>query len=223
MECRSCLYHGTLHLVTGRAAPVPSLNNESHVITLGFLLAQKAPWLSSTLLLSVLSLGHAEACLLPCPRFVPALGHHGPSLGATWCLASGRTVSDTLRHHQMGFPQLGSSYEPCTGKKKETVLVTRRKESVKTTLPCLTPLSSGYQSCREAVAAYYNCPEAPLKAQVLVLSQGARTAVQTGLCCLQTMGHGDPTPAHPPCPVTGLKASQITLSQGGLLLLSSLP
>lgn len=200
---------------------MPSLNNESHVITLDFLLAQKAPWLSSTLLLSVLSLGHAEACLLPCPRFVPALGHHGHNLGATWCLASGRTVSAALRHHQMGFPQLGSSCEPCTGKKKETVPVTRRKESVKISLPCLTPLSSGYQSCREAVAAYYNCPEAPLKAQVLVPSQGARTAVQTGLCCLQTTGNV--TPACPPCPVTGLKASQITSSQGGLPLLSSLP
>lgn len=123
----------------------------------------------------------------------------------------------------MGFPPLGSSCEPCTGKKKKTVLVTRKKESVKTSFPCLTDLSSGYQSCREAVAAYYNCPEAPLKAQVLVPSQGTPTAVQTGCCRLQTMGHGDPTPALPACPVIGLKASQITLSQGGLLLLSSLP
>lgn len=123
----------------------------------------------------------------------------------------------------MGFPQLGSSYEPCTGKNKETVLLTRRKESIKTSLPCLTPLSSGYQSCREAVAAYYNCPEAPLKAQVLVPSQGTPTAVQTGCCCLQTMGHGGPSPALSPCPVRGLKAGQIILAQGGLLLFSSLP
>lgn len=44
---------------------MPSLNSESHVITLGFLLAQKTPWLPSILLLSVLSLGHAgaRACL----------------------------------------------------------------------------------------------------------------------------------------------------------------
>lgn len=60
--------------------------------------------------------------------------------------------------------------------------------------------SSGYQSCREAVAAYYNCPEAPLKAQVLMHSQGAPTAVQTGCCCLQTMGHGGPYPSSPSLP-----------------------
>lgn len=50
------------------------------------------------------------------------------------------------------------------------------------------------------MAAYYNCPEAPLKAQVLMHSQGAPTAVQTGCCCLQTMGHGGPYPSSPSLP-----------------------
>lgn len=46
----------------------------------------------------------------------------------------------------------------------------KKKSSVKTCLSCVVLLSTGYQSCREAVAAYYNCPEAPLEAQVLVSS-----------------------------------------------------
>lgn len=49
-------------------------------------------------------------------------------------------------------------------------LARKLKCSVKAFLPCLVLLSPGYQSCREAVAAYYNCPEAPLEAQVLVPS-----------------------------------------------------
>ncbi|NWT19823.1 ATTY aminotransferase, partial [Vireo altiloquus] len=48
--------------------------------------------------------------------------------------------------------------------------------------------SVGYQSCREAVAAYYNCPEAPLKAQDVILTSGCSQAIELALAVLANPG-----------------------------------
>uniref|UniRef100_A0A8D2M6P5 Tyrosine aminotransferase n=1 Tax=Zonotrichia albicollis TaxID=44394 RepID=A0A8D2M6P5_ZONAL len=88
----------------------------------------------------------------------------------------GRTVSAT----KWAFPSWAAAVS--------LVLVTRRKESVRTSFPCLTRLSSGYHSCREAVAAYYNCPEAPLKAQDVILTSGCSQAIELALAVLANPG-----------------------------------
>lgn len=162
---RACLPHRTLHVMTGRAAPVPSLNNEGCAIAPGLLLDQSSSMATSTLPLSssVSRTGWGQS-LPPCLGSVPALGLPGPaySLHGAW-------------------PEAGQSLPPwdsVTNKWASAswaaavslVLARKRKQSVKTSLPCLALLSPGYQSCREAVAAYYNCPEAPLEDQVLMPS-----------------------------------------------------
>ncbi|XP_066050649.1 tyrosine aminotransferase isoform X2 [Chamaea fasciata] len=48
--------------------------------------------------------------------------------------------------------------------------------------------SVGYQSCREAVAAYYNCPEAPLTAQDVILTSGCSQAIELALAVLANPG-----------------------------------
>ncbi|KFP48955.1 Tyrosine aminotransferase, partial [Cathartes aura] len=48
--------------------------------------------------------------------------------------------------------------------------------------------SPGYQSCREAVAAYYNCPEAPLEAQDVILTSGCSQAIELALAVLANPG-----------------------------------
>ncbi|XP_049660756.1 tyrosine aminotransferase isoform X2 [Accipiter gentilis] len=48
--------------------------------------------------------------------------------------------------------------------------------------------SVGYQSCREAVAAYYNCPEAPLEAQDVILTSGCSQAIELALAVLANPG-----------------------------------
>ncbi|NXU88080.1 ATTY aminotransferase, partial [Xiphorhynchus elegans] len=48
--------------------------------------------------------------------------------------------------------------------------------------------SVGYQSCREAVAAYYNCPGAPLQAQDVILTSGCSQAIELALAVLANPG-----------------------------------
>ncbi|XP_021264684.1 tyrosine aminotransferase isoform X3 [Numida meleagris] len=48
--------------------------------------------------------------------------------------------------------------------------------------------SVGYQSCREAVAAYYSCPEAPLEAQDVILTSGCSQAIELALAVLANPG-----------------------------------
>ncbi|XP_076204955.1 tyrosine aminotransferase isoform X2 [Aptenodytes patagonicus] len=48
--------------------------------------------------------------------------------------------------------------------------------------------SVGYQSCREAVATYYNCPEAPLEAQDVILTSGCSQAIELALAVLANPG-----------------------------------
>lgn len=110
------------------------------------------------MLLSVLCPGHAGAGACH-----PALGLPGPALDMhrTWPEA-GQPPWDRVTDKQ-AFPGCVAAVS--------LVLPRKKKQSVKTSLACLAPLSPGYQSCREAVAAYYSCPEAPLEAQVLVCAQ----------------------------------------------------
>lgn len=142
---------------------MPSLNSEGHVIALDLLLGQSSS-LATLHPASVSSVSRTcwDQSLPPCPGSVPALGLPGPASGL-----------------HGAWPEAGQSLPPWDSVTNKwaspgwaaavsLVLARRRKWSVKTSLPCLAPLSPGYQSCREAVAAYYNCPEAPLEAQVLV-------------------------------------------------------
>uniref|UniRef100_A0A670ZBM3 Tyrosine aminotransferase n=1 Tax=Pseudonaja textilis TaxID=8673 RepID=A0A670ZBM3_PSETE len=48
--------------------------------------------------------------------------------------------------------------------------------------------SVGYLSCREVVASYYNCPEAPLKAQDVILTSGCSQAIELALAVLANPG-----------------------------------
>ncbi|KAM6430042.1 tyrosine aminotransferase isoform 5-T5 [Liasis olivaceus] len=48
--------------------------------------------------------------------------------------------------------------------------------------------SVGYLSCREVVAAYYSCPEAPLKAQDVILTSGCSQAIELALAVLANPG-----------------------------------
>ncbi|XP_015283701.1 PREDICTED: tyrosine aminotransferase [Gekko japonicus] len=48
--------------------------------------------------------------------------------------------------------------------------------------------SVGYQSCREAVAKYYTCPEAPLEAQDVLLTSGCSQAIELALEVLANPG-----------------------------------
>ncbi|XP_057277935.1 tyrosine aminotransferase isoform X2 [Pezoporus wallicus] len=48
--------------------------------------------------------------------------------------------------------------------------------------------SVGYQSCREAVAAFYTCPEAPLEAQDVILTSGCSQAIELALAVLANPG-----------------------------------
>uniref|UniRef100_A0A8D0GDV6 Tyrosine aminotransferase n=1 Tax=Sphenodon punctatus TaxID=8508 RepID=A0A8D0GDV6_SPHPU len=48
--------------------------------------------------------------------------------------------------------------------------------------------SVGYQSCREAVAAYYSCPEAPLETQDVILASGCSQAIEMALAVLANPG-----------------------------------
>ncbi|XP_063169338.1 tyrosine aminotransferase isoform X1 [Candoia aspera] len=48
--------------------------------------------------------------------------------------------------------------------------------------------SVGYLSCREVVAGYYNCPEAPLKAQDVILTSGCSQAIELALAVLANPG-----------------------------------
>ncbi|XP_048672930.1 tyrosine aminotransferase isoform X2 [Caretta caretta] len=48
--------------------------------------------------------------------------------------------------------------------------------------------SVGYQSCRQVVAAYYSCPEAPLEAQDVILTSGCSQAIELALAVLANPG-----------------------------------
>ncbi|NXA54262.1 ATTY aminotransferase, partial [Nothocercus julius] len=48
--------------------------------------------------------------------------------------------------------------------------------------------SVGYKSCREAVATYYSCPEAPLQAQDVILTSGCSQAIELALAVLANPG-----------------------------------
>ncbi|XP_006036069.1 tyrosine aminotransferase isoform X1 [Alligator sinensis] len=48
--------------------------------------------------------------------------------------------------------------------------------------------SVGYQSCREVIAASYSCPEAPLKAQDVILTSGCSQAIELALAVLANPG-----------------------------------
>uniref|UniRef100_A0A8D0BKE6 Tyrosine aminotransferase n=1 Tax=Salvator merianae TaxID=96440 RepID=A0A8D0BKE6_SALMN len=48
--------------------------------------------------------------------------------------------------------------------------------------------SVGYLSCREVVANYYNCPEAPLEAQDIILTSGCSQAIELALAVLASPG-----------------------------------
>ncbi|XP_048371893.1 tyrosine aminotransferase [Sphaerodactylus townsendi] len=48
--------------------------------------------------------------------------------------------------------------------------------------------SVGYQSCRDVVAKYYSCPEAPLEAQDVILTSGCSQAIELALAVLANPG-----------------------------------
>ncbi|XP_042294363.1 tyrosine aminotransferase [Sceloporus undulatus] len=48
--------------------------------------------------------------------------------------------------------------------------------------------STGYLSCREVVAGYYSCPEAPLQAQDVILTSGCSQAIELALAVLANPG-----------------------------------
>ncbi|KAJ6652484.1 hypothetical protein lerEdw1_011454 [Lerista edwardsae] len=48
--------------------------------------------------------------------------------------------------------------------------------------------SVGYHSCREVVAEYYSCPEAPLEAQDVILTSGCSQAIELALAVLANPG-----------------------------------
>lgn len=167
---------------------MPSLDTERHVRALSFLLGQS----SSLATLCPAPVNSVPRTCLgrsppPCPGPVPALGLPGPASGThgAWPEAeqpSGDCVTDKWA-------------SPVWVAAVSLVLPRKKKQSVAR----LASLSPGYQSCREAVAAHYSCPEAPLEAQVLVPSTGTPMATQQ--CCCPCLHHT--CPGSLPCLAVG--------------------
>lgn len=131
---------------------MPSLNSEGRATALGLLLGQSssAAPLHPAPVTSVSGMCWRQS--LPLPGLCPCLPQPG-------CTALGLGPGQSL-------PPWDSVTNEDVSPAVSLALAIERRWFVKS----LAPLSPGYQSCREAVAAFYTCPEAPLEAQVPALS-----------------------------------------------------
>uniref|UniRef100_A0A670IMY3 Tyrosine aminotransferase n=1 Tax=Podarcis muralis TaxID=64176 RepID=A0A670IMY3_PODMU len=85
-----------------------------------------------------------------------------------------------------------NGYAPSVGKSWEMlsmyaapILLLLQKSNMPTLLGILY---TGYLSCREVVAGYYTCPEAPLEAQDVILTSGCSQAIELALAVLANPG-----------------------------------